>query len=135
MAEDVGDLLGRRAVLQPGRQRVSERVHTVAAFLANRDMGYPGVLDQYLVQMILVGERAYRGGVADEHLPAVTDRPATPNVVDDRPADVFQQRQPHPAAGLRLNDGQSAARPVEIAELQPSDVDAAQPKPGDQQAW
>ena len=134
MTEDVGDLLDRCAVLQqPGRQRVSERMHAVAALLADRDMSCSGVLDQNLVQMVLVGERADRGGVAEEHLWAVADRTARPDIVDDRPADVLQQRQPHPVAGLRLAERQSVARPVEIGELQPFDVDAAQPKPGDQQ--
>ena len=77
VTEDVGDLLDRCAVLhQPGRQRVSERMHAVAAFLADRDMSRPGVLDQNLMQMVLVGERADRGGVAEEHLRAVADRTA-----------------------------------------------------------
>ncbi|WP_423185172.1 hypothetical protein [Arthrobacter sp. NyZ413] len=64
MAEDVGDLLDRCALLhQPGRQRVPQRMHAMAASLTQRDMSDPGVLDQDLVQMILVGERAYRGSV------------------------------------------------------------------------
>ena len=83
--------------------------------------------------MILVGERAYRGGVPDEHLRAVASRTAGANVVDDRPADVFEQRQLHPVAGLGLHHRQPVAGPVQIAEPEPFDVDAAQPEPGDQQ--
>jgi hypothetical protein len=67
-------------------------VHAVAAFVADRDVGCTGVLDQDLVQMVLVGERADRGGVADEHLPGVTDRPAAPNVVDDCPVSINRPR-------------------------------------------
>jgi hypothetical protein len=77
---------------QAGRQRVPPRVHAVAAFLAHRDVSRPGVLDQGLVQVVLLGERAHRGGVPQEHLRVVAGRPAGADVVDDRPADVFQQR-------------------------------------------
>src|SRR6266568_6572808 len=104
-------------------------MHAVAALLANRHMRRPGVLDQDLVQMILVGERAYRGGVPDEYLRAVASRTAGANVVDDRPADVFEQWQLHPVAGLGLHHRQPVAGPVEIAEPEPFDVDAAQPEP------
>ena len=121
------------APFQPGRQRVPERMHTVPTFLTHRDVGGPGVLDQDLVQMILVGKRAYRRGMPDEHLRAVAGRAAGANVVDHRPADVFEQRQLHPVAGLGLHHRQPVARPVEIAELKTLDVDAAQPEPGDQQ--
>lgn len=90
MTEDVGDLLERRAVLhQPRRQSVAQRVHAVAACLADRDVSHPGVLDQNLVQMILVGERTDRGGVAHKHLGAVARRPAIADVIDHRPTDVF----------------------------------------------
>ena len=118
---------------QPGRQRMPQRVHAVAAFLAHRNVRHPGVLDQDLMQMILVGERADRGGVPHEHLRAVAVRPAMADVVDHRPADIFQQRQLHPVTGLGLHHGQPVARPVEVGELQPFDVHAAQPEPGDQQ--
>ena len=118
VAEDVGDLLDRRAVLhQPGRQRVPERVHAVAALLAHRHVRDPGVLDQDLMQMVLVGERADRGGVPQEHLRAVAGGPAVADVVDDRPADVLQQRQLHPLAGLGLHHRQPVAGPVEVGEL------------------
>jgi hypothetical protein len=83
--------------------------------------------------VILVGERADRGGVPEEHLRAVACRAAVPEVVDDRPADVLEQRQRHPTAGLGLHHRQPVAGPVEIGEPQPFDVDAAQPEPGDQQ--
>ncbi len=126
MTKDVGDLLDRCAVFhQPGRQRVPKRMHPMAAFLTQRDMGRPGVLDQDLVQVILVGERAYRGGVPEEHLRAVASRTAGANVVDDRPADIFEQRQLHAVAGLGLHHRQAIAGPVEIAEPEPLDVDAA----------
>ncbi len=65
-------------------------MHAVAALLADRDMGCPGVLEKNLVQMVLVGERPDRGGVAEEHLSAVTGRTAGADVVDDRPADLFR---------------------------------------------
>jgi hypothetical protein len=105
----------------------------VAAFLTQRHVSGPGVLDQDLVQVILVGERAYRGGVPQEHLRALASWTTVPNVVDDRPADVLEQRQLHPVAGLGLHHRQPVAGPVEIGEPQPFDVDAAQPEPGDQQ--
>jgi len=35
-------------------------VHAVAALLAHQDVSRPGVLDQDLVQVVLVGERADR---------------------------------------------------------------------------
>jgi hypothetical protein len=108
-------------------------VHAVTAFLAHRDVRHPGVLDQDLMQMVLVGERPDRGQVPQEHLRAVAGRPAMADVVDHRPADPFQQRQLHPVTGLGLRHGQPVARPVEVGELQPPDVDAAQPQPGDQQ--
>ena len=44
----------------------------------------------------------------DEHLSAVTVRATRPDVIDDRPADVFQQRQPHPAAVCRSPDTRPA---------------------------
>jgi hypothetical protein len=75
--------------------------------------------------MVLVGERADRGVVAQEHLRAVADRPAMADVVDHRPADLFQQRQLHPVRGLGLYHAQPVARPVEVGELQPFDVDTA----------
>ena len=69
VAKDVGALLDRCAVFhQSGRQCVPERMHAVAALLAQRDMSGPRVLDQDLVQMVLVGKRAYRGGVPKKHL-------------------------------------------------------------------
>jgi hypothetical protein len=105
----------------------------MTAFLAHRDMSGPGVLDQDLMQMILIGERACRGGVPQEHLRAVASRTAGANVVDDRPADIFEQRQLNAVAGLGLHHRQAIAGPVEIAEPEPLDVDAAQPEPGDQQ--
>ncbi len=133
MAEDVGDLLDRRAVLhQPSGQGVPQRVHAVTAFLTHRNVRRPGVLDQDLMQMVLLGERSDRGVVPQEHLRAVADRPTMTDVVDHRPADLFDQRQLHPVPGLGLRHAQPVARPVEVGELQPSDVDAAQPEPGDQ---
>ena len=105
----------------------------MTAFLAHRHVSHPGVLDQDLMQMVLVGERPDRGQVPQEHLRAVTVRPAMADVVDHRPADLFQQRQLHPVTGLGLRHEQPVARPVEIGELQPPDVNAAQPEPGDQQ--
>jgi len=133
MAEDVGDLLDRCAVLQqPGRQRVPQRMHAMAAILTQPDTGHPGVLDQDLMQMILVGERPDRGGVPDEHLWAVGLWTAAADVVDERPADILEQRQLHPMPGLGLHHRQPVIGPVEIGELQPFDVDAAQPEPGDQ---
>ena len=83
--------------------------------------------------MVLVGERADRGGMPQEHLRALACRPAVPDVVDDRPADVLEQRQLHPPAGLGLHHREPVAGPVEVGEPQPFDVDAAQPEPGDQQ--
>ncbi len=65
-------------------------MHAVAAFLADRDMGHPGVFEKDLVQVVLVGERSDRGGVPPEHLSAVAGRPAGADVVDDRPADLFR---------------------------------------------
>ena len=62
VAEDVGDLLDRRAALhQAGRQRMPKRVHAMAALLADPHVSHPGVLDQDLMQMVLVGERPDRG--------------------------------------------------------------------------
>jgi hypothetical protein len=90
-------------------------VHAVAALLAEWHAGGPGVLDQDLIQVILIGERADRGGVPDEHLRAVVCRTAVPQVVDDRPADILEQ--------------------VEVGKLQSFDIDAAQPEPGDQQGF
>ena len=76
MTEDVGDLLDRRAALhQPGRQRMAERVHAMTAFLAHRHVRYPGVPDQDLMQMVLVGERPDRRQVPQEHLRAAAGRP------------------------------------------------------------
>ncbi len=83
--------------------------------------------------MILVGERPERGQVPGEHLRAVAVRAAMPDVVDHRPADLLQQRQLRRVTGLGLPDQQPVAGPVEAGELQPPDVDAAQPEPGDQQ--
>ena len=40
-----------------GRQRVPQRMHTVVALLAQRDMRDPGMLDQNLMQMILLRKR------------------------------------------------------------------------------
>ena len=111
MTEDVSDLLDRRAAFhQPGRQRMTERVHAMTAFLAHRHVRYPGVLDQDLMQMVLVGERPDRGQVPQEHLRAVTVRPAMADVVDHRPADLFQQRELHPVTGLGLRHEQPVAR-------------------------
>ncbi len=109
-----------------------QRVHAVAALLAHRDVSCPRVPDQDLVQVVLIGERPGRGRVPQEHLRAAAGRPPGADVADDRPADVLQQRQVHLAAGLGLGDGQPAARPVEVGELQPLDVDAPQPEPGHQ---
>jgi hypothetical protein len=60
--------------LLAGRQRVPQGVHAVAALLAHQDVSRPGVLDQDLVQVVLVGERADRGGMPQEHLRAVAGR-------------------------------------------------------------
>ena len=105
----------------------------MTAFLAHRDVRNPGVLDQDSMQMLLVGERPDRGQVPQEHLGAVTVRPAMADVVDHRPPDLFQQRELHPVTGLGLHHEQPVAGPVEVGELQPPDVNAAQPEPGDQQ--
>ena len=99
----------------------------MAAFLAHRNVCYAGMFDQNLMQMILVGERADRGGVPHEHLRAVAVRPAMADVVDHRPADLFQQRQLHPVTGLGLRHEQPVARPVEVGELQPLDVQPRSP--------
>ncbi len=105
----------------------------MAALLAHRHVRHPGVLDQDLVQVVLVGERADRGGVPHEHLRGVAGRPTVPDVVDHRPADVLEQRQLDPLAGLGLHHAEPVARPVDVGEPQPFDVDAAQPERGDQQ--
>ena len=98
VAEDVGDPLDRGAVLhQPCRERVPERVHPMTALLAEAHVRGTGVLDQDLMQMVLVRERADRGGMPQEHLRAIARRPAVADVVDDRPADVLEQRQATPA--------------------------------------
>ena len=78
VTEDVGDLLDRCAAFhQPGRQRMPQRVHAMAAFLAHRNVCCAGMFDQNLMQMILVGERADRGHVPHEHLRAVAVRPVS----------------------------------------------------------
>jgi hypothetical protein len=74
----------------------------MTAFLAHPHVRHPGVLDQDLMQMILVGERADRRRVPHEHLRAVAVRPAVADVVDHRPADLLQQRQLHRVPGLGL---------------------------------
>ena len=76
-----------------------------------------GVLDQDLVQMVLVGERADRRGMPQKHLRAIAAWAAVADVVDDRPADVLEQRQHDPPAGLRLHHRELIARPVQISEL------------------
>ena len=64
MPENVGDLLDWRAVLhQPGRERVPERMHPMAALLTQRHVRCPGVLGQNLMEMVLVRERADRSGM------------------------------------------------------------------------
>src|SRR5918995_68311 len=105
----------------------------MTARLTQRNMRCPGVLDQDLVQMVLVGERADRGGMPQEQFRALAYRPSVPDVVDDRPADVLEQRQLYLPACLGLHHRDPVAGPVEVGEPQPLDVDAAQPKPGDQQ--
>ena len=127
MAKYVRDLLDWSALFQQsGRQCVPQRMHTVAALLAHRDMRDPGMLDQDLMQMILLGERADRRSVPHEHLRALACRAAVLDVVDDRPADILEQRQLHPVAGLGLHYRQLVTRPVQIGEPEPFDVDAAQ---------
>ncbi|HET8641725.1 MAG TPA: hypothetical protein VFM37_07295, partial [Pseudonocardiaceae bacterium] len=76
----------------------------MAALFADTHVRHPGVLDQDLMQVVVLGERADRGGVAEEHLRAVAGWSAVADVVDHRPADVLQQRQLHPATRLGLHD-------------------------------
>ena len=78
----------------------------MTAFLAHRHVRHPGVLDQDLMQMVLVGERPDRCQVPQEHLRAVTIRPTMADVVDHRPADLPQQRQLHAVTGLGLRHEQ-----------------------------
>lgn len=54
----------------------------------------------------LRGRRQHAKTDKTDSLRAVTWRAAVPNVVDDRPADILQQRQLHPAAGLGLHHRQ-----------------------------
>ena len=56
-------------------------------FLPERHMRHPGVFDQDLIQMILIGKRPYRGCVPHEHLRAFRGGAAGANVLDHRPAD------------------------------------------------
>ena len=91
VAENLGDPLDRRAVLhQTGRERVPERMHPMTTLLSQRHVRGAGVLDQDLVQMVLVGERADRGGMPPKHLRAVAVWATVANVVDDCPADILQ---------------------------------------------
>ncbi len=48
----------------------------MTARLTQRNMRCPGVLDQDLVQMVLVGERADRGGMPQEQFRALAYRPS-----------------------------------------------------------
>jgi hypothetical protein len=45
-----------------------QRVHAVTALFAHRDVSRTDVLDQDLMQVVLLGERAHRGGVTQEDL-------------------------------------------------------------------
>lgn len=69
---------------------VAQGMHAVSAFLADRDVRGAGVFDQDLMQMVLVGERADRGGVTDDHLPVFAVGPTVADVVDHRPPDFLQ---------------------------------------------
>ncbi len=104
---------------QPGRPRVPQPVQAMTAFPAHQDMSGPGVFDQDLMQMILAGERACRGGAPEEYPRAVTSWAAAPDAADDRPAGILEQRQLHPVAGLGLHHRQAIAGPAEITEPEP----------------
>ena len=89
----------------------------MTAFLAHPHVRHPGVLDQDLMQVVLAGERPDRGQVPHEHLRAAAGRPAMADVVDHRPADLFQQRQLHPVTGLGLRHQQPVPGPADVPRL------------------
>jgi len=65
----------------------------------------------------------------DEHLRAGGLGAATPDVVDDRPADVLQQRQAERPARLVLDDRDPLRPPVQIAQLKVTQIRDPQPEP------
>ena len=104
VTEDVGDLLDRCAVLQqPGRQRVPSECMPWRRFSLTGTCAARACLTRIWCRWSW-SENGPIGAVWRRNTCwAVADRAAVPDVVDDRPADVLQQRQPHPVAGLGLH--------------------------------
>ena len=69
----------------------------------------------------------------DEHLRAGGFGAAVPDVVDDRPADVVQQRQAQPPARLVLDDRDRPRPPVQVAEFESTQIRDPQAEPGGHQ--
>jgi hypothetical protein len=78
-------------------------------------------------------KRVERVTVLDEHLRAGRLRAAVPDVVDDRPADVVQQRQAQRPARLVLNDRDLLRPPVEVAQFEATQIRDPQAQPGGRQ--
>jgi hypothetical protein len=67
--------------------------------------------------------------VLDEHLAADRFGAAVPDVVDDRPADVVEQRKTKPPARLVLNNRDRLRPPVQIGQLKVTQIRYPQAQP------
>ena len=87
------------------------------------------------VVQIAVYERPERRRVLEEHFAVPRLRTTESEIVDQRFAEFFGNRQPERRAGLGLRDLQGCGVPVEVVESQRADVARPQAQPGGQQQY
>ncbi len=124
----------RRAVADHGHgQRAAQGMHPADLARRELDPGAGGVPRQPGGDRGGAPERVERVTVLDEHLRAGRLGTAASDVVDDRPADVVQQRQAQRPARLVLDDRDLLRPPVQVAQFEAAQIRDPQAQPGGRQ--
>ena len=124
----------RRAVADHGNgQRAAQGMHPADLARRELDPGAGSVSRQPGGDRRGAPERVERVTVLDEHLRAGRLGPAASDVVDDRPADVVEQRQAQRPARLVLDDRDLLRPPVEVAQFEATQIRDPQAQPGGRQ--
>ena len=121
----------RRAAADHGNgQRAAQGMHPADLARRELDPGAGSVSRQPGGDRRGAPERVERVTVLDEHLRAGRLGAAAPDVVDDRPADVVQQRQAQRPARLVLDDRDLLRPPVQVAQFEATQIRDPQAQAG-----
>lgn len=123
MSQHGGDDRERRLCSeQPGGQGVAQRVQALALRRLELDPGQFPPEGDNTVKSITLADGIERRRQVGEQVTVLYRRSPRSQVIDERGADLFDQRQDQRLSRLVLDDLNRGSAPVEVVEREPFDV-------------